>query len=89
MKEIFTRGLYSCKHAYRLAAMMDIISILRAALRDSATSRYRLSKDTGISQAQLSRFVRSKAGMDLPNAQRLADALGLEIIIRPKRRKGR
>lgn len=58
---------------------MPISEQIREALIGSGLSRYRISKDLGISQAQLSKFVNGKAGLSLTALDRLADFLGLEI----------
>ncbi len=56
----------------------------------SGTTRYKIAKDTGISQAALSRFVNGERGLGVELVERLADYLGLEIVIREKRtRKGK
>lgn len=54
-------------------------------------SRYRLSKLSGVSEGQLSRFVMDKDDprhrtLTLTSTARLAEVLGLEL--KPKRRKG-
>ncbi len=69
--------------------MPSVIQTIREAIESSGESRYSISDRSGVSQAQLSRFVRGEAGMSVDNLERLADALGLEIIVRPKRRRGR
>ena len=56
---------------------------LRAAVKASDKTRYRLSLETGIDQGTLSRFVHRKAGLTLDTAGRLANALGLEL--KPRR----
>ncbi len=56
---------------------------LRAAVKASDKTRYRLSLETGIDQGTLSRFVHRKAGLTLDTGGRLAEALGLEL--KPKR----
>lgn len=67
--------------------MSKIRDEIRKAIRDSDTTRYRLSKETGVSESHLSRFMSEERGVSLENIESLADALGLEIIIRSK--KGR
>ncbi len=70
--------------------MSKIIEQIRKAIQASPKTRYRLSKESGVSEAQLSRLVNGKCGMSAGNLERLADALELEITIRPKvGRKGR
>jgi transcriptional regulator with XRE-family HTH domain len=73
-----------------IAAMEQILSQIRRAIEASAKSRYRIWKETGITQAQLSRLMHGKQGISIEALERLADCLGLEVIIRPKRkRKGK
>ncbi|MCL2639758.1 MAG: helix-turn-helix domain-containing protein, partial [Phycisphaerales bacterium] len=50
-------------------------------------TRYRLWKETGIKQSQLSRLMSGQTGVSVENLERLADAFGLEIIIRPAKAK--
>ena len=69
--------------------MSKMIERIRKAVEASGKSRYRLSKECGVSQAQLSRLMSGERGMSADSIERLADALGLEIVIRQKRRKGR
>ena len=57
---------------------------LRRAVRESGSSRYAISKATGISEAVLSRFVAGTAGMSLNSIDKLMGHLGLEI--RPRKR---
>ena len=54
--------------------------------RMSGTSRYAISKATGITQPQLSRLMHKKSGLSIESLERLADFLELEIVIRPKER---
>jgi len=58
---------------------------LKRAVLVSSMSRYQIAKVSGISQAQLSYFVNNQRTLTLPVAARLAEALGLEL--RPKRKK--
>jgi len=60
---------------------------LRAAVKASDKTRYRLSLETGIDQGALSRFVHRKVGLTLDTAGLLADALGLELQPRRPVRK--
>lgn len=53
------------------------------------TTRYRLSIETGISQAALSRFANGKSGLSMELAEALARSLGLEIVVRKSGVKGR
>jgi len=65
----------------------DIEQQLRDAILTSGISRYRLSKQTGVSQATLSLFVNGHQSLNLTTAAKLARALGLEFRRVPK--KGR
>ena len=62
---------------------------IRAAITASDQSRYRIAKDTGISQAQLSRLMSGERGLSIEALELLADYLGVEIIVRPKRQRAR
>ncbi len=66
--------------------MTDLHGSLRKAIGQSGLSRYSIAQETGISQAQLSRYVRRMQGISIENAELIADHLGLEIVLRPKRR---
>lgn len=70
--------------------MSAIHDAIRKAMANSDKTRYRLWQETGISQAQLCEFVHGRRGMSIQNLEVLTEALGLEIIVRPaKRKKGR
>ena len=58
---------------------------IREAIRNAEVSRYRISKETGISEPVLSRFLKGKAGISLDT---LGEYLGLDITTRktPKRK---
>jgi transcriptional regulator with XRE-family HTH domain len=73
---------------------------LRRAVRDCGTTRYALAKQLGTSESTLSRFLSGERGLTLTLLDRLADVLGLRIIVtvqradrptrrgpKPKRRK--
>ncbi len=62
---------------------------LRRAIEASGKTRYRIAEEAGIAQSQLSRLMSGECGLSFETAERLANNLGLEIVIRPKRsRKG-
>jgi transcriptional regulator with XRE-family HTH domain len=70
--------------------MMNVIyEQLRKAIEASRKTRYQLWQETDIDQGQLSRFMAGGAGLSVENIEKLAEALGLEIIIRPKRRQAK
>jgi transcriptional regulator with XRE-family HTH domain len=72
-----------------LSNVSRILDELRKAIAAGDKTRYRLWKETGIDQAQLSRLMSGQEGLSYANLEKLADALGLEIIIRPAKRKAK
>ena len=68
---------------------MPISEQIREALIGSGVSRYRIAKDLGVSQAQLSRFVNNKAQLSVDLLDRLADYLDLEVRRKAKRPAGK
>ena len=74
----------------RVLAMSQLLNAIRAAIKASDKSRYRLSKETGIKQSHLSRLMTGEAGLGVENVERLAKALGLRIVVDGvTKRKGR
>ena len=61
---------------------------IRDAIRNAEVSRYRISKDTGITEAALSRFITGGSGLSLKTIDILGEYLGLDITTRktPKRK---
>jgi DNA-directed RNA polymerase alpha subunit len=64
--------------------MANILRTIRQAIKLSGKTRYQLSKETDIDQSHLSRLMKGGAGLSLDALEKLAEALDLEIIIRPK-----
>ena len=64
---------------------------LRRAIDTCGKSRYEISRETGIDQATLSRFMNDKGGLSMPVLDLLTDYLGLNITAasKPQKRKGR
>ena len=60
---------------------------LRAAIRATGKSSLQLSKECGLTQPVISEFLRGK-DIKLSSAQRLADHLGLQLIVKSKRTRG-
>jgi len=70
--------------------MSQILDQIRRAIEESGQTRYRIWQETGISQAQLSRFMHGKQGLSYEAVEKLVGYLGLEIVIRPRGgRKGK
>jgi len=53
---------------------------IRRAVDNCGKSRYRLAKETGISEPTLSRFMSGERGLPMVTLDRLADYLGLDIV---------
>jgi transcriptional regulator with XRE-family HTH domain len=64
---------------------------IRRLILTSGYSAYKISKDTGIDKATLSRFLNGKSGLSMPNLDALAEYLGWEVKTKGghQRRKGR
>ena len=62
---------------------------LRVAIEVADKSRYQLSKETGISEAVLSRFMHRKGGLSMEGIDAIAESLGLELVAKPPVKKGR
>jgi DNA-binding Xre family transcriptional regulator len=61
---------------------------LRAAVLNAQQTRYQISKATGISEGNLSRFVHGTAGLSLESLDRLCDFLDVRVV-GPDKPKGR
>jgi transcriptional regulator with XRE-family HTH domain len=46
-----------------------------------------LGRRAGLSEAQVSRFLRGERGLSLESIDRLLDVLELEVVIRPRRER--
>ena len=57
---------------------------LRKAIDDSGLSRYRIAKETGVSEATLSKFYLGQRGLSMEALNALGGCLELEIIMRRK-----
>ena len=67
-----------------MSPMPPVYEEIRYAIVASDKSRYRLWRETGISQGHLCEFMTGKKGLSVPALEKLTDALGLEIVTRPK-----
>ena len=63
---------------------------LREVLKREGVSAYRLWKDLGIDQGEMSRFFHGKQNISLPKLEQIADYLGydIEFVKRKRSRKG-
>lgn len=69
-----------------LVVMAGILDRLRQAIRESEKTRYRLAEESCIAESALSRLMSGERGLSIEAAEKLAETLGLEIIIRPAKR---
>ena len=58
---------------------------IRDAIRDSGYTRYKISKETGIEQSALSRFMSGQSGLSTSTLDLLAELLDLEIVMHGRR----
>lgn len=69
---------------------MGLREALIEAIDTCGMTRYEIWRRCGVEQATLSRLVNGQQGISIDNAEKVAAALGLEIVLRPARRtKGR
>ncbi len=63
---------------------------LREVLQREGVTRYRLCKDLGIDQGEISRFFHGKQNISLPMLERIAGYLGYDLVLvkRKRPRKG-
>ena len=54
---------------------------IRRAVDDCGQTRYRISKETGIDQSTLSRFMSGERGLPMNTLDKLADDLDLNITV--------
>jgi transcriptional regulator with XRE-family HTH domain len=62
----------------------DIEKQLKQAIKKSKMSRYKIAKEAGLTESQLSYFVNDERSLTLPAAAKLAKVLGLELIEKNK-----
>ena len=67
-----------------MARKLPFSDQLRKAVRRADMTRYAMSKQTGISQSILSRFVRGDAGLSMQSVDLLVECLDLELVSRKK-----
>jgi Cro/C1-type HTH DNA-binding domain len=60
---------------------------LRERILDAEITRYKLSKSSGVSEASLSRFVKEENSLTLASIDAIGDVLGLQVVVRPPKRK--
>ena len=67
--------------------MQDWENKLRQAIKRSGLSMYELDRQSGVSAAQISRFMAGKRSLLLSTAQKIGAVVGLEL--KPQKRRGK
>jgi transcriptional regulator with XRE-family HTH domain len=67
------------------ASMASLSDGVRKAIRECGMTRYEIAKRSGVGQGVLSRFMHGQNALTLTTLDKLADVLGLELIVRGKR----
>lgn len=67
--------------------MAKLLGTIRDAINESDETRYAISNGSGVTQSAVSRLMSGERGLSIDALERLAKYLGLEIVIRPKRRR--
>ena len=57
---------------------------IRKAIKDSGKTCYRISQETDIAEAALSRFMNRKGGLSMAALDRLAECIGLRAVLSEK-----
>ena len=65
-----------------------VSAVLIDAIEKSGLTKYRLAQESGVSEGTLGRFLRSERTLTLPNVDKLATTLGLELKVTTTNRKG-
>ncbi|KAA0215587.1 MAG: helix-turn-helix domain-containing protein [Leptolyngbya sp. PLA3] len=67
--------------------MGQLTDAIADAVRASKETPYAIAKGAGVARSQLSRLLSGERGLSSETIERLADYLGLEIKLTPKRRR--
>jgi len=59
----------------------SLSSSLKRAMKQSSKTSYQLAKDAGVSQIMVSRFMSGKRDIRLVTADKLANVLGLKLVV--------
>ena len=70
-----------------MTSMGRLLDELRNAIEASDKTRYRIAQESGIAESVLSRLMSGERGLSIDALELLADYLGLEVTIQPKRRR--
>jgi len=62
-----------------MAKKKDMVDVLKAAIKASGKTHYRIAKDAGITPAMIDRFMAGTRDLRFTSASKVAEALGLEL----------
>jgi len=65
----------------------EVTKALQQAIRDSDLSMNEVARRAGIDPGMVCRFANGERGMTLATAAKVAKVLGLDIVVRPARRR--
>ena len=68
------------------ASMAKMLDVLRHSIEVHPENREQIARGSGVTAGQLSRLMSGERGLSPDSIEMVAEYLGLEIIIRPKRR---
>jgi plasmid maintenance system antidote protein VapI len=60
---------------------------IRDAVNASGMTRYAICKTLGIAEATMSRFMNAKGGLSMEVIDRLAELLGMHIVVMPTKKQ--
>jgi hypothetical protein len=69
--------------------MLKLLDAIRRAVEADPRTRYRIAVEAKLDHSALSRFMTGERGFPPEPMQRLLDCLGLEVVLRPKRRRSK
>lgn len=72
-----------------MAAELTFSELLRQAIEQSGMSRYEIAQRSGVTEGALSFFVNGHRGLTTASIDRLAPVLGLRLIVKAPRSKGK
>jgi transcriptional regulator with XRE-family HTH domain len=61
---------------------------IRRAVDASGLSRYRISKEIGVAESTMSRFMSGRGGLSMENLDALSDLIGFDIAAPRRPKKG-
>ena len=71
------------------AVSKSVSDVLRASIQRSALSRYEIAKRSGVEQSSLSRFFSGERGLSQGAIDALCALLGLHLVVRKPRKRGK